>query len=141
MKFNGVLRRLVWANILIAGSAAGWVVVALHALGLAFDGALAGLAFFLTLAFYTRDRLDMQEHSADRLAMPQRTAWVRRNEKHLRRVVWGGFACAVLLAAFRPGAMLPLLAGLGFALSYTRRWLPWRGERRGWKHLPGLKMP
>jgi 4-hydroxybenzoate polyprenyltransferase len=41
----------------------------------------------------------------------------------------------------RPAALPPILAGLGFALSYTVRWLPWRGRRLGWKHLPGLKMP
>jgi len=45
------------------------------------------------------------------------------------------------LLTLRPTAVLPLLAGLGFALTYTMRWLPWQGRRVGWKHLPGIKTP
>ena len=125
----------------MAGSAAGWVVVTLATLALPLDWALIGLAFLLALAFYTRDRLDEKERQADRLTMPERTAWVQRYEVVLQGLVWASFFGALLLLAFRPAALLPLLAGLGFALSYTVRWFPWRGARLGWKHLPGMKMP
>jgi len=135
------MRWLLWTNIIIAGSAAGWVIVTLRALALPFDWALTALAFALTLGFYTRDRLDEQERQADRLTMPERTAWVERHAAALKGVVWGRFFCAMGLIAIRPAALLPLAAGLGFALSYTVRWLPWRGRRVGWKHLPGMKMP
>jgi len=134
-------RWLLWTNILIAASAAGWVVVTTVTLVLPVDWALIGLAFSLALAFYTRDRLDDRERHTDLLTMPERTLWVQRHAVALKRVVWGGFLGAVVLTAMRPAALPPILAGLGFALSYTVRWLPWRGRRLGWKHLPGLKMP
>lgn len=136
-----VTRWLLWTNILIAGSAAGWVIVTVHTLALPVDWALIALAFSLALAFYTRDRLDERERHADLLTMPERTLWIQRHAVALKRVVWGSFLGAVLLLAMRPAALPPIVAGLGFALSYTVRWLPWRGRRLGWKHLPGLKMP
>jgi 4-hydroxybenzoate polyprenyltransferase len=136
-----VTRWLLWTNLLMAGSAAGWVVVTLRSLDLPVDPVPIGLAFSLALAFYTRDRLDERERQADLLTMPERTLWVQRHTPALRRVVWGGFLAAVVLLAIRPAALPPILAGLGFALSYTLRWLPWRGRRLGWKHIPGLKMP
>lgn len=135
------LHRLLWSNIIIAGSAAGWVLVTLLALRVPFDAALLALAFALTLAFYTRDRLDQREQRVDWLSMPARTRWVKRHTPALKAVMWGAFAAALGLVVLRPGTLPPLLTGLGFALSYTVRWLPWRGERRGWKHLPGFKMP
>ena len=135
------MRWLLWTNILISGSAAGWVVVTLQSLALPFDWALAALAFTLTLGFYTRDRLNKQERQADRRTMPKRTAWIERHQLVLQWVTRGSFLSAAGLVALRPGALLPLLAGLGFALSYTLRWLPWRGRSVGWKHLPGMKMP
>jgi hypothetical protein len=135
------LDRLLWSNVIIAASAAGWVLITLMALRLPFDALLVALAFALTLAFYTRDRLDQREQRADRLSMPARTGWVRQHTTALKAVMWSAFAAAIGLVILRPGVLPPLLAGLGFALSYTVRWLPWRGERRGWKHLPGVKMP
>jgi hypothetical protein len=136
-----ITRLLVWTNILIAGSAVGWVVVTLRALNLPLDGGLIVLAFILTLVFYTRDRLDGKERQADSIAMPERTAWVQHHAPLLKRIVWAGALSALGLAAIRPAAMPPLLAGLGLALTYTVRWLPWQGRRVGWKHLPGMKMP
>ncbi len=135
------MRQLLWTNILIAGSAAGWVLVTLRGLALPFDWALAALAFTLTLGFYTRDRLDEQERQTDRRTMPERTAWVERHQLALQWVTRGSFFCATGLIALRPATLLPLLAGLGFALSYTLRWFPWQGRAVGWKHLPGMKMP
>lgn len=125
----------------MAGSAAGWVIVTAHALAFPVDWALIGLAFSLALAFYTRDRLDERERHTDLLTMPERTLWVQRHSVALKGMVWASFAAAVVLLALRPAALPPILAGAGFALSYTVRWLPWRGRRLGWKHLPGLKMP
>lgn len=141
LQLQKMLERALWLNLLMAGSAAGWVVVACQLLFLPLDGVLVGLAFVLAVAFYTRDRLDESEQSTDATTMPQRTAWVRRHAKGLRRLVWLSFAVAVVLLIIRPAALPPILAGLGFALSYTIRWLPWRGRRVGWKHLPGIKMP
>lgn len=135
------MRWLLWTNLLMAGSAAGWVVVTAHVLFLPLDGVLVALAFVLALAFYTRDRLDEGEHYSDLVTMPQRTAWVQRHAVALRGVVWSGFLSATGLLIMRPAALLPILTGLGFALSYTVRWLPWRGRRVAWKHLPGMKMP
>jgi 4-hydroxybenzoate polyprenyltransferase len=135
------LNFLLWTNILIAASAAGWAVVSFKVLHLPVDWFLVMLAFVLALAFYTRDRLDEQQHAADLISMPERTAWVRQHHRALRRLMWGGFAGAVVLVGLRPMAVWPLLGGLGFALSYTIRWLPWRDHRLGWKHLPTLKMP
>jgi 4-hydroxybenzoate polyprenyltransferase len=132
---------LLWTNILMAGSAAGWVVVTLIRLALPIDGLLISLAFLLALAFYTRDRLDEKEHRADTLTIPERTAWVQRHRLILKGVVWISFLGAIILVALRPAALPPLLVGLGFAWSYTVRWLPWRGQRLAWKHLPGMKMP
>ncbi len=131
----------LWANILIAGSAAAWVIIALRVLVLPFDWLLILLAFVLALGFYTRDRLDVQEHQTDQFTMPERTAWVKQHTKTLKGVVWATFLGAIMLITIRPAVLLPLAAGLGFALSYTLRWLPWRGGRVGWKHLPGIKMP
>jgi len=125
----------------MAGSAAGWVVVTMRLLALPFDWPLIGLAYLLALAFYTRDRLDEKEQGHDRLTLPQRTAWIERHRPLLQGLVWISFLGGLILLTLRPGAFLPLLAGLGFALSYTIRWLPWRGERLGWKHLPAMKMP
>lgn len=136
-----IARALIWTNILIAGSAAGWVVVTLRALALPSDAGPIVLAFMLTLAFYTRDRLDERERQADRLTMPERAAWVQQHATVLKRVMWAGSLSAAGLVIVRPAALPPLLAGLGLALSYTVRWLPWRGQRVGWKHLPGMKMP
>jgi 4-hydroxybenzoate polyprenyltransferase len=135
------MRWLLWTNILISGSAAGWVILSLRTWRLPVDWTLAALAFTLTLGFYTRDRLDKQERQADRRTMPKRTAWIERNDPALNRVVRGSFLSAAGLIALRPTALLPLLVGAGFALSYTLRWLPWRGRTVGWKHLPGMKMP
>ena len=132
---------LLWTNIVIAGSAAGWAAVTLQTLRLPRDWPLISLAFCLALGFYTRDRLDERTHHADRLSMPARTAWMRRHRAWLKGLVWASFLASLTLVVARPPAALPLLAGLGFALSYTLRWLPWRGRRYGWKHLPGLKMP
>ena len=136
-----IARALSWTNILIASSAAGWVVVTLRALALPMDFSLIALGFVLALVFYTRDRLDEQEHRTDLATMPERTAWVQQHTPLLKRVIWVGSFGAVSLLALRPTAVLPLLAGLGFALTYTVRWLPWQGRRAGWKHLPGMKMP
>lgn len=136
-----LMRQLLWTNILIAGSAAGWVLVTLRGLALPFDWALMALAFTLTLGFYTRDRLDEQERQTDRRTMPERTAWVEHHQLALQWVTRGSFFCAAGLIALRPATLLPLLAGLGFALSYTLRWFPWQGRAVGWKHLPGMKMP
>ncbi len=136
-----VTRWLGWTNILVSGSAAGWVVVTFRALALPLDFNLMILAFVLTLTFYTRDRLDEKERLADYLAVPERAAWVRRHAPVLKRVVWAASFGVVGLVMLRPIAVLPLLAGLGFALTYTARWLPWQGRRVGWKHLPGTKMP
>jgi 4-hydroxybenzoate polyprenyltransferase len=124
----------------MAGGAAGWAVVTLVRLALPMDGLLISLAFLLALAFYTRDRLDEKEHGADALTMPERTAWVQRHRVILRGVVWISFLGAIIILAFRPAALPPLLVGLSFAWSYTARWLPWRGQRLAWKHLPGMKM-
>ena len=125
----------------MAGSAGGWVVVTAYALILPLDLALISLAFLLALSFYTRDRLDKIEQRADALAMPARTAWVQSHQMFLQRLVWLSFGGAIALVLTRPQALWPLMGGLGFALSYTLRWLPWQGRRVGWKHLPGLKMP
>ncbi|RME46171.1 MAG: hypothetical protein D6796_09360 [Caldilineae bacterium] len=135
------MRWLVWSNLLIAGSAAGWVVVTLRALRRPLDAPLMLLAFSLTLAFYTRDRLHPSERLADRRTMPERAAWVERHAPRLRQSMYIAFSIALLMALLRPAVLPPLLAGLGFALTYTRRWLPWRGKRWGWKHLPAMKMP
>jgi len=125
----------------MAGSAAGWVVVTAAGLALPQDGALIGLAFLLALAFYTRDRLNRQEQLTDRLTMPDRTAWLEKRAGPLQWLVRGSFVVVGLLVALRPAAAWPLLAGLGFALSYTLRWLPWGGRRVAWKQLPAMKMP
>lgn len=138
---DAATRWLLWTSLLMAGSAAGWVIVTSRALALPVDGELIALAFVLALAFYTRDRLDEEEHRSDLITMPGRTAWVRRHAVALKGVVWGGFISAVILLVMRPAALPPILAGLGFALSYTVRWLPWQGRRVGWKHLPGMKVP
>ncbi len=135
------MRWLLWTNILISGSAAGWVILSFQRWKLPVDWTLAALAFTLTLGFYTRDRLDKQERQADRRTMPERTAWIERNSLALTWVVRGSFLSAAGLIFLRPAALLPLIAGLDFALSYTLRWLPWRGRAAGWKHLPGMKMP
>ena len=134
-------RWIIWTNLLMAASAAGWVIVTINVLDLPFDWLLIALAFFLALSFYIRDRLDQKEQRADQISMPERTAWIRRHAKLLRLMTWVGFAGAIVIVAMRPVSAIPLLAGLGFALTYTVRWLPWRGQRVGWKHLPALKMP
>ena len=131
----------LWLNLLMAASAAGWVIVTSKLLFLPLDGVLVALAFVLAVAFYTRDRLDESEQSTDATTMPQRTAWVQRYANPLRRLVWLNFGMAIILLMIRPAALPPILAGLGFALTYTIRWLPWRGRRVGWKHLPAMKMP
>lgn len=136
-----IARALVWTNVLIAGSAAGWAVVTLRALALPLDFILIALAFILALVFYTRDRLDASGHQADQLAMPERAEWMQQYASELRAVMWIGIAGALGLLIIRLRAAPPLLAGLSFALTYTLRWLPWRGRRVGWKHLPGMKMP
>jgi 4-hydroxybenzoate polyprenyltransferase len=139
--FAAVRRWLLWSNLLMAGCAAGWAIVTLRALALPADGVLIVLAFVLAVAFYNRDRLDKAEQATDRATMPQRTAWMQRHALVLRSVVWLSLFVAVLLLIARPAALPPILIGLGFALTYTLRWLPWRGRRVGWKHLPGFKMP
>lgn len=125
----------------MAASAAGWVIVSALLLDFPLDWALVALAFAFAVAFYTRDRLDEKGLQADATTMPQRTAWVERHAPHLKRLVWVAFGVALLLLLLRPAALPPILAGLGFALTYTVRWLPWQGQRVGWKHLPGMKMP
>ena len=136
----------------MAASAAGWVILTLNTLPtplppysptplLPTPLHLTALAFLLALSFYIRDRLDRAEQETDQITMPDRTAWIRRYAKVLRGVVWAGFIGALILVAMQPISAIPLLAGLGFALTYTVRWLPWQGRRVGWKHLPAMKMP
>lgn len=138
---RAILQGALWTNLLMAASAAGWVVVTSHLLALPHDSVLVALAFVLAVAFYTRDRLEEEGHASDAATMPERTAWVQRHARALTWLVRLAFLAAFPLIALRPAALAPLLAGVGFALSYTVRWLPWRGQRVGWKHLPGLKMP
>ena len=119
-------RWILWTNCLIAASAAGWVMVTIKALALPIDWALISLAFLLAFAFYTRDRIDPNEQPVDQRTMPERTVWVRRHMRRLQGAIWISFTGAVFLIVTRPLAAIPLLAGLGFALTYTVRWLPWR---------------
>jgi hypothetical protein len=139
--YVALYRWLVWGNILMALSAAGWVVVTWNHLGLPPDPVLAVLAFALAIVFYTRDRLEPDERAADRLTFPRRVEWIERH-RHLL-LLWIALALAVALYCIwmRPLAILPLLAGVGFALTYTLRWIPWRGQRWSWKQIPGLKLP
>ena len=125
----------------MAANAAGWVVLTIVTLGLPVDWVLIALGFLLALGFYNRDRLDRTGFAADRLTMPDRTGWVQDHTARLRTLVRASFMASVLLVALRPATILPLLAGLGFALTYTIRWIPWRGHRLAWKQIPGLKMP
>ena len=125
----------------MAGSAAGWVVVTSLLLDLPLDWYLVGLAFVLALGFYTRDRLDEDEQDTDMTTMPARTRWIQSHGAHLHHFVKVNFFLAIIIIMMRPAAWLPILAGLGFALTYTVRWLPWQGKKVGWKHLPGMKMP
>lgn len=135
------LELALWLNLFMAASAAGWVIVTTVLLQLPLDWLLVALAFVLAMGFYTRDRLDEGEQDADLTTMPARTRWIQSHRSYLRRFVWFNFALAIILLMMRPTAWPPILAGLGFALTYTVRWLPWRGKRVGWKHLPGMKMP
>jgi 4-hydroxybenzoate polyprenyltransferase len=134
-------RWLLWGNVLMAGSAAGWAITAQRESGSVVDRVLVLLAFALAVVFYTRDRLDAREQATDLMNAPTRTVWVRLEQGRLK--LWTGFwaGVALLCVAMRPAAIAPLLAGLGFALTYTVRWIPWRGARLAWKQLPALKMP
>lgn len=125
----------------MAASAVGWVVVTSLLLGSPLDGPIMLLAFVLAVAFYTRDRLDEQEKQVDITTMPERTQWVHTHQKELGRLIWLCVGLALLVLALRPRALPPILIGLGFALTYTVRWLPWRGKRISWKQVPGMKMP
>ena len=84
---NVAMRWLLWTNTLMAGSAAGWVVVTTRTLDFPMDAGLIALAFALALAFYTRDRLDKGEHLSDLVTMPQRTAWIQHHATALKGVV------------------------------------------------------
>ncbi len=132
---------LIWGNLLMAASAAGWVVVVCRGGGIPADGVLALLTFALAIAFYTRDRLDANSHPTDLLTLPDRTRWMRRHHRALRLWMWLGAIVGVGCLLLRPMAVIPILAGLGFALTYTLRWIPWQGQRRAWRQLPGMKMP
>jgi len=134
-------RCLVWGNVLMGLSAAGWVVVTWEHLMLPPDPILALLAFALAIVFYTRDRLDPQEQATDSLTFPERTQWVQQHQTRLK--VWIGSALIVALGCIvlRPLTLAPLMTGVGFALTYTMRWIPWRGQRWASKQVPALKMP
>lgn len=134
-------RWLVWGNVFMALSAAGWVMVTWNHLDLPADPIVALLAFALAIVFYTRDRLDPQEQVADHLTFPDRAEWVQRYRIPL--YFWVGLALAVALYCIymRPATWMPLLAGMGFALTYTLRWIPYKGKRWAWKQVPGLKTP
>ncbi|MEV7595860.1 UbiA family prenyltransferase [Kitasatospora sp. NPDC089797] len=130
---------LVWSNLLMAGSAAGWVVCTGRLVGLPVDPVTVAQAFLLTAVFYLRDRMAPAEQHADRVTMPERTRWLVRHAVALRRL---GRVLAVLAAAtvaLRPAALPWLLGGLGLSLSYTVRWIPRRGGRVAWKQLPAAK--
>lgn len=135
--YNG----LIWGNVFMALSAVGWILVTWNYLALPYDPIIAILGFALAILFYTRDRLDPQELSTDIFTFIERTQWVQR----YRRWLYGSMAVAAGVALYciylRPTTWLPLLAGVGFALTYTLRWIPYKGERWSWKQIPGLKTP
>lgn len=141
MRRPTLLDLLLWSNLLMAASAAGWVIVAQRQLALPRDGVPIAIAALLAVAFYTRDRLDEQEQAGDAATMPVRTAWMQRHRRALRGWASGCALLALGLIAMRPAMIPPLLAGLAFALTYTVRWIPWRGRRLAWKQLPAMKMP
>lgn len=138
---NSFYRWLVWGNVLMALSAAGWVVVTWNHLELPPDPLVALLAFALAIVFYTRDRLDPQEQDADSVTFYDRTEWVQRHRTLLTVWVLVALGVAFYCITVRPATWIPLLAGVGFALTYTVRWIPWRGQRWAWKQVPGLKTP
>lgn len=125
----------------MALSAVGWVVLTWNHLELLPDPIIALLAFALAIVFYTRDRLDPQEVITDQQTFPDRADWVQQNRIPL--TIWVVIAAGAALygIAVRPSTWVPLLAGVGFALTYTVRWIPWRGQRWAWKQVPGLKTP
>ncbi|WP_329569067.1 UbiA family prenyltransferase [Kitasatospora sp. NBC_01266] len=130
---------LVWSNLLMAGSAAGWVLCTASVVGLPVDPAVVALAFVLTAVFYLRDRMAPAEQSADRFTMPERTGWLVRHAAALRRLgrVLGTLAAVAVL--LRPASLPWLLGGLGLSVSYTVKWIPRGGGRIAWKQLPAAK--
>lgn len=135
------MRWLIWGNLLMASSAAGWTIITLHLLHLPTDYVLIALSFSLALTFYLRDRLDVTEQASDQHALPERTTWLQANSTQLHTLFYATIALTIGLIIVRPQVIYPLLFGVGFALTYTVRWLPWQGQRYGWKHLPACKMP
>lgn len=138
---GSLVRWLLWSNVAIAASNAGWVILSARALGIPFDWALFTLAFALGLATYTHDRLGATQRARDRESMPERTAWIEANLVALRRSRTAAYGYAALMLVLRPTAALPILAGGILALLYTVPWVPLRGHRASFKDLPALKMP
>ncbi|TWF72954.1 UbiA family prenyltransferase [Kitasatospora viridis] len=135
----GLTPWLVWSNLLMAGSAAGWVVCTALLLGLPVDPVVVGQAFLLTAVFYLRDRMAPAEQHADRFTMPARTAWLAARAVVLRRLGRVLAALAVATVVLRPACLPWLLGGLGLSVSYTVKWIPRRGGRVAWKQLPAAK--
>jgi 4-hydroxybenzoate polyprenyltransferase len=107
-------------------------------LGLRPDPVVLGIAFAMPVFIYGRDRL--LDVGADD-ALPNRSArarWTARHSGALRIFVFGAGAACLLLMLARPAALGLLLAMMGFALTYTVRWLP---GGRSPKQLPGFKTP
>lgn len=133
------LRRwLLYPSLVMAASAVGWSLSADRLLGLRHDWAVHLLVFALAILFYNRDRLADHASPDDLLNTGARARWIARHRTALRALVAAAAAVSVVVLALRPAALPPILAGLGFALAYSVRFLP---GGRAPKQLPGVKAP
>lgn len=104
-------------------------------LGLAPNLLSLGLVFFLTVFIYGRDRL--VDPNTTPFVDP-RANWICRHRREVGAIVRVAGAAALILTAFQPVVVGPLLIVLVLSLSYTVSWLP---GRQSLKQLPGFKTP
>lgn len=115
---------LFWSSVWLAAAAAALTAAASHALGVAAEPALLGLAAGGTLVVYVIDRL--RDLERDRLSAPARAAFVARNRTALLALAAGGGVLALACLLPLPRAALGLtavVAALGFLHRRLKGWL------------------
>ncbi len=135
----GILERwLLYPNVVLALTAVLWGTCTQKLLNIPTDPAALALIFALTLVTYNRDRLADADSPADQSNTAERTRWVTRHRRSLARFTAAAALVAAVLLCLRPMALVPIGAGIGFALVYSSRVLP---GGRAPRQLPTVKVP
>lgn len=127
---------LIYAGVMRAISSVGWTFCVYRAIDLSCNQLVFGLVFALTQIMYNHDYLRNYSQADDEMNMKERTEWISIHLRQLQILVIAAIVLLLFLLTIIPTALPPILAGAGFALGYTVKFLP---TGKSPKQLPGLK--